>query len=210
MSVIFIDTDSELPFEKAQELNLDDKFIIKMPYTICDKETFYDLGESYDAKEFFSLVRAGNMPITSGLNVEIYKEYFEPFFAQGEDILYVSFSEELSGTFKYHDIAIEELREKYPDAKYRRFDTRGISLVAGLPCYYAVKMHNEGKSNDEIVEFLSEFAPRAFVRRSPLTTYFILKKAVDFPPFRLRSVAFSKLNRSSELTPKVNFTLPEK
>lgn len=175
MSVIFIDTDSELPFEKAQELNLDDKFIIKMPYTICDKETFYDLGESYDAKEFFSLVRAGNMPITSGLNVEIYKEYFEPFFAQGEDILYVSFSEELSGTFKYHDIAIEELREKYPDAKYRRFDTRGISLVAGLPCYYAVKMHNEGKSNDEIVEFLSEFAPRVCASFSPNDLFYLKK-----------------------------------
>lgn len=175
MSVIFIDTDSELPFEKAQELNLDEKFIIKMPYTICDKETFYDLGSTYDAKEFFSLVRAGNMPITSGLNVEIYKEYFEPYFAAGEDILYVSFSEELSGTFKYHDLAIKELSEKYPDAIYRRFDTKGISLAAGLPCYYAVKMHNEGKTNDEIVEFLSGFAPRVCASFSPNDLFYLKK-----------------------------------
>lgn len=175
MSVIFIDTDSELPFEKAKELNLDEKFIIKMPYTICEKETFYDLGSTYDAKEFFSLVRNGNMPITSGLNAEIYKEYFEPFFEKGEDILYVSFSDELSGTFKYHDIAIKELSEKYPKAKYRRFNTKGISLATGLPCYYAVKMHNEGKSNDEIIEFLTEFCPRVCASFSPNDLFYLKK-----------------------------------
>ena len=151
MSILFIDADSELPFEKVRELNFDEKFIIKMPYTICDKEVFSDLGPGFNAKEFFDLERKGNLPITSGLNTEIYKEYFEKYFAEGEDILYVSFSTEMSGTFKYHDIAIEELSKKYPAAKYRRFDTKGISNATGIQCYYAIKMHNEGKSNDEII-----------------------------------------------------------
>ena len=82
MSVLFIDADCELPYEKCKELNLDSEFIISMPYTICDKETFYDLGNSYNAKEFFTLVRNNNMPITSGLNAEIYKEHFEKYFAK--------------------------------------------------------------------------------------------------------------------------------
>ena len=158
MSVLFIDTNCELNYKTAKELGLNN--VIRMPYTICDKEYFYDLGENYNAKDFFGLIRAGNMPITSGLNSENYKEYFEPFFAKGEDILYISFSSQMSGTFAYLDTAIKELQEKYPKAKYRRFDTLGISMAAGIPVYVAAKMHNEGKSNDEIIEFLSKFIYR--------------------------------------------------
>lgn len=155
MSVIFIDDDCELNYKTAEELGLTN--LIRMPYTICGQEHFYDLGRNYVAKDFFDLVRNGHMPITSGLNVETYKNYFEPYFALSEDILYISFSSQLSSTFTYMDIAVKELKEKYPDAKFRRFDTKAISMAAGIACYYAGIMHKEGKSNDEIVEFLEKF-----------------------------------------------------
>ena len=165
MSVLFIDTDCELPYERADEAGITN--IIRMPYTICGKEYFYDLGRTYNAKEFFTLVRQGNMPITSGLNSEIYKGYFEPFFRENEDILYLSFSSELSGTFKYMDIAVKELSEQYPKAKFRRFDTKSISMGSGLPIYVAGKMHQEGKSNDEIIAFLTDFIKRVHCLFSP-------------------------------------------
>jgi DegV family protein with EDD domain len=166
MSVLFIDTDSELPIAKAKEVGITN--IIKMPYTICGEQHYDDLGETdYNAKEFFDKIRAGNMPITSGLNAEEYKEYFEPFFAKDEDILYVSFSEKMSSTFSYMNIAIKELSEKYPKAKFTRFDTKGISLATGLSCYYAGKMHKEGKSNEEIVEFLTTFIKKINAILSP-------------------------------------------
>ena len=76
MSVLFIDTNCELWHTKAKELGI--KNIIRMPYTICDKEYFYDLGEKYDPKNFWFDAQR-NMPITSCLNAENYKEYFEPF-----------------------------------------------------------------------------------------------------------------------------------
>ena len=110
MSVFFIDTNCELWWERAKELNITN--IIRMPYTICDKEYFYDLGENYDPKEFFNLVRKGNTPITSCLNEENYREYFEPFFKKGEEILYVSFSSQMSATFESMDKAVAKLKEK--------------------------------------------------------------------------------------------------
>ncbi|HOO22884.1 MAG TPA: DegV family protein [Clostridia bacterium] len=165
MSVLFIDTDCELPIARVKEAGI--KNIIKMPYTICGEQRYDDLGETYNAKEFFDKVRAGNMPITSGLNAEEYKEYFEPYFEKGEDILYVSFSEKMSSTFTYMDIAVKELSEKYPKAKFTRFDTKGISLGAGIACYYAGKMHSEGKSNAEIIEFLTTFIKRIHLYISP-------------------------------------------
>ncbi len=165
MSVLFIDSDCEINYKQAEEVGL--KNVILMPYTICNEEYFYDLGRNYNAKEFFDLVRQGNNAITSGLNVETYKDYFEPFFAKDEDILYVSFSSELSGTFQQLDIAIKELQAKYPKAKYRRFDTKAISAAGGLACYYAGIMHKEGKSNDEIIAFLQDFVFRINVIVSP-------------------------------------------
>lgn len=165
MSVLFIDDDGELNYKTAESLGLTN--LIRMPYTICGNEYYYDLGRNYNAKEFFDAVRNGNMPITSGLNVETYKEYFEPYFAKGEDILYVSFSSQMSSTFTYMDAAVKELSEKYPQAKFRRFDTKAISMATGLACYYAGKMHKEGKSNDEIVDFLDKFVYRINAIFSP-------------------------------------------
>lgn len=165
MSVVFIDTNCELNYKTAYKLGLTN--VIRMPYTICNQEYFYDLGESYDAHKFFTLEREGNMPITSGLNAENYKEYFEPFFAKGEDILYISFSSKLSGTFAYLDTAIAELTAKYPKAKFRRFDTKSISLGAGIAVYYAGLLYKEGKTNDEIIAELTTFITRTNAIFSP-------------------------------------------
>ncbi|MFA5449559.1 MAG: DegV family protein [Clostridia bacterium] len=152
MTAFFCDSNCELWWETANSLGI--KNIIKMPYTISGEEKFYDLGKDYDAKDFFDKIRKGNIPITSALNPENYKEYFEPFFKAGEDIFYVSFSSEMSATFKYMDMAVAELSKTYPDVKFTRYDTKGISLSAGLLVYIAAKAHNEGKSTDEIIALL--------------------------------------------------------
>ncbi len=164
-AVFFTDSDCELPLRIVKELHIDN--LITMPYTICGEEHFYDFGEDYNAKKFFDLVRQGNMPITSGLNAEMYKDYFEKFFAEGCDILYVSFSSKMSGTFQSMDMAVKELSEKYPDAKFRRYDSKGISMAAGLVVYAAAKKFNEGVPNDEICAFLDEFVPRTCACFSP-------------------------------------------
>ncbi len=154
MSVIFTDTDCELWYTMMPELGCE---IIKMPYTIDGTEYFYDNGETTDFKDFYNRVRAGSMPVTSALNPVQYTEIFEPFFKVGEDILYISFSSELSGTFAHLETAIKALSAKYPAAKFKRFDTKNISWGAGLQAYYAIKEFKNGKSLDQVVAFLEKF-----------------------------------------------------
>ena len=96
MSVFFTDTDCEMDYTTAEELNIS---VIGMPYTIMNKESVYDYGKNTDIKEFFNLMRKGEVATTSALNIEDYINYFEPVFARGEDILYVHFSSQLSGTW---------------------------------------------------------------------------------------------------------------
>ena len=139
MSVFFCDTDCELWYTTAKELGVK---VIPMPYTVDGEEKLYDLGENTDFKGFYAKMRAGAAVSTAGLNPQTYIDIFEPYFAAGEDVLYVAFSSRMSNTFSYLDTAIAELKAKYPDAKYRRYDTLNISMGAGIMVYLAAKFFN--------------------------------------------------------------------
>ena len=72
MYQLFCDTNSEIPFEWAEELGLG---VIRMPYTIGGREYLYDLGRETDFKAFFDRVRKGEMPQTQGLNEQNYSGF---------------------------------------------------------------------------------------------------------------------------------------
>ena len=154
MSVIFTDTDCELWYTEVDKYDIK---VIAMPYTIDGEEKFYDMGRHTDFHHFYERMRDGAMPITSALNPQIYIDYFEPYFAKGEDILYVHFSDKMSATFNYMETALNILQEKYPKAKFTTFNTLSICAGAGIQALEAAKLHAEGKSIPEIVEHLKSF-----------------------------------------------------
>lgn len=148
MFVLFTDTDCEITPKKAKELNCN---IISMPYTMDDKEVYpYQDFEVFNAKEYYDKLRAGATPKTSGISPEAYIDYFEPHMKEGNDILYVHFSEAISGTFNAMRIAIEQLKEKYPERKVEVIDTKAISVMSLFFVEKASQMLAEGKSVDEI------------------------------------------------------------
>ena len=156
MAVLFCDTDSELDFGLMEELGYK---VIKMPYIFKNEELYPHA--NINMKEFFDAMRNGEVPTTAALNVDNYLEYFEPYFAQGEEILYVAFGSPYSQTFNAMNIAVKELKEKYPSARFEIFDTKCISLATGLQVYIAGKLYQEGKSIDEIIAVLKEIEPNA-------------------------------------------------
>lgn len=154
MAAIFCDTDCELWYTHARELNLE---VIRMPYIIDGEEKLCDLGEETDSHEFYEKMRNGASASTAGLNQQIYYDTFEPFFKKGEDILYIAFSSKLSGTFEYLELALADLRKQYPNVKFRRFDTLNICMGAGLLVYMAGKYCREhGDDIDATYEYLEK------------------------------------------------------
>lgn len=151
MSIIICDSDCELWYERADALGLK---VIKMPYVLDGEERPYDLGRGEDPKEFFDRMRKGAKASTAALNGENYREFFEPLFEAGEDMLYIAFSSKMSGTFNYLEPVIQELSEKYPNAKYKRFDTLSISMGAGIQVYLGAKYFLEGHTTDETYAYL--------------------------------------------------------
>ena len=160
MSVLLCDSNCELWYTRAEELGLD---YISMPYYVEEKEYRYDLGKNTDFRAFYDAVRGGAVPKTQALNPEDYKEILTPYFEKGEDVLYVSFSHKMSGTFNYLDVALRELKEKYPERKCTIFNTNGISLGAGIQVEQAALMKKAGASDEEILAFLKEFTDRVAV-----------------------------------------------
>jgi len=161
MSVLFCDTDCELWHTAVEELGVQ---VIKMPYIIDGEEYLYDLGEETDFIDFFDKMKKGSKVMTAGLNESAYIEYFEPYFKKGEDILYIAFSSKMSSTFIHMDHAISVLHEKYPNVKFRRFDTLNISLGAGVLVYLGAKFFNAHNCDiDKTYEYLEKIRDKVSI-----------------------------------------------
>lgn len=148
MSIYFTDSDCEIWWTDVDKYKIN---FLPMPYSVNGKEYAYDMGRNTDFHALYELTRKGAMPTTSALNPNDYVEAFEPFLKKGEDILYVHFSSELSGTFDHLKVAMVELKEKYPDRTIRTFDTKSICYGGGVVALEGAKLHAMGFSDDEII-----------------------------------------------------------
>lgn len=151
MYVIFTDTDTDITLKKAQEYGYN---LISMPYTANDKDVFpYVDFEVFDYESFYDMLKTGVMPTTSAISVEKYISYFEPFFAEGKDILYVHFSAAMTMTFDNMKKAVDALKEKYPERKFYAIDTKGITIGSLNIVYEVGDMYKAGKTAEEIVKW---------------------------------------------------------
>ena len=156
--VFMTDSDSDLPFRYVDEL---DMTMVYMPYILDGKEYFDDLGRSGKQKEYFDNMRAGAAPVTSLLPTAAYVEYFEPCFKEGRDILFVAFSSQLSGTINNVYAARDELLAKYPDRRMTVVDTLSISAPQTILILKAHELYRQGKSMDEVAQWLEDNKLRA-------------------------------------------------
>ncbi len=161
---LFCDSNCELWHTKVDALGLD---VIRMPYIIDNEEYFYDMGKEHDFKGFFDKMRNGATPKTSALNEFAYTEYFEPILKKGEDIYYITFSHQMSGTFNAMQNVINQLKVKYPEREIRFKDTKTISLGSGFITYYGALKYKEGATMDELDTYLDELIEHT-------STYFVV------------------------------------
>lgn len=154
MLVLFTDTDTDILPKEAKELGYN---LIHMPYMINDMVFYpYRDSDTFDFHKFYDRLRDGVMPKTSAISPQEYIEYFEPFFKAGHDILYVHFSEAMSGTFNAMHIAYQDLLERYPDRKLYTIDTKGITILSNIIVKEVAKLFNSGKTVEEILAWAKE------------------------------------------------------
>lgn len=151
MLKLFTDTDCDVTPKIAAEYGYS---LISMPYSIDGRTVFpYEDFLEFEPKAFYDQLRGGVLPNTSAISRERYLEIFEPYFKNGDEILYVHFSRAMSATFDAMDQAVAELSEKYPDAKFYEIDTKGITIVSlNIVCEVG-DMVKAGRSVEEILKW---------------------------------------------------------
>lgn len=150
--VLTSDSTADLPREIIKELDIK---IIPFSYSINDEVKQYFLDErDGDIKDFYDKLRKGAMPVTSQINPTMYKEYFEEYVEQGKDILYMSFTSGLSGSFQTSMLGIDMLKEKYEDANIIAIDTLSASVGQGVFIYQAAMLKKQGMDINALADWI--------------------------------------------------------
>jgi len=150
--VISVNSTVDLPKEWLDENHVN---VMPISYTI-DDETYQDYDGRLSSKEFFDKLRGGSISVTSQVNPEDAKASLEPLLKEGKEVLHLSFSSSLSGTYNSIRMAIDELKEEYPDAKIQVIDTLSACMGEGLLLYKVISLKKEGKTFEEIAQWVEE------------------------------------------------------
>lgn len=129
---------------------------ICLHYFLNGKEYPDDLGQTIPFDEFYKRMVAGEEAKTSQLNIQEYLEYFEGFLKDGKDVLHISLSSGISGTSKSAKAAADIASERYPDRKIYVVDSLAASSGYGLIMDKLADMRDEGKSIDELRDWVEE------------------------------------------------------
>ncbi len=151
---IVTDSSCNLTSKQIEDFDLT---VISLKY-FANGEAFdgYTKGVEPDYKAFYDMARKKESLSTTLPSPDLCIEVFDKLLAEGKDILYIGFSSGLSGTYQVAHNALEELKEKYPNAKIYDVDSLCASLGQGLLVYYAVNHKNNGMSIEDLHAWLLE------------------------------------------------------
>ncbi len=143
---------ADLPESYIKENDLG---VVGLSYMFEDGEV-HKRGNDLPEPVFYSKMRSGMMPTTSQINPEEARAAFEEYLETTNEILQIAFSSGLSGSYNSLRIAAEELMEEREDIKIIVVDTLAASLGEGLLVHKAVQLKKQGKSIEEVAEWLEE------------------------------------------------------
>lgn len=109
---------------------------------------------SFNYADFYGRLRNKENMKTALINVDEFSNAFEEALVAGKDVLAIIMSSGISGTYQSAKIAGEMMQEKYPDRKVIVIDSLSASIGQGLLVYYASEMRKEGKTIDEVAQWV--------------------------------------------------------
>lgn len=110
-----------------------------------------------DAAEFYKRqAAAADLPKTSAPSVGEFLTLFQDIFSKdpAATVLCIHPSTEISGTVRSAMPAAAQIKEQYPQADIRIFDTRSVSIGLGLAVMEAAQMARNGADADAILKRL--------------------------------------------------------
>lgn len=115
-----------------------------------------DLYQSVTPEAFFGALKAGSTSKTSQVSVGEYTEFWKPMLEAGKDVLHLTLSSGISGTYNSAVIAAQTLAGLYPERTIRVIDSLAASAGYGLLMDYLADMRDAGATLDEAASWAEE------------------------------------------------------
>ena len=143
------------PVDLTQEkLDSMDVRLIYSDYTMDGVPYKDDLGKTMSSKEFYDRIRKGEVGTTTLINTADFVEYFTKLFeTENKDVLHVTLSSGLSGTFQAALAAADIMKERFPARRLFIVDSRGASSGFGFLMQALCDLRDEGKTIDELYDW---------------------------------------------------------
>ena len=164
---ILLDSSADFSAEEAKMRNME-----LVPINITFNDTNYRDGVDITKDEFYDLLIASEtFPMTAQPSPQDFLDIFEDAKEKGDQLIYLSLSSALSGTFQSATLAknMAEYDEIY------LVDTLSATRAIRLMAEYACKLREEGKDAATIAAELEEFKSRVVILAAVDTLEYLQK-----------------------------------
>lgn len=149
---IITDSAANLTDELIERHNLE---IVSLKYFVKDQGyNSYVKGQKTDFSNVYKMLREKENITTSLASRDDCDNVILPLIKDGNDVLVLAFSSGLSGTYQNIKLACEDYNGEFPDRKIIVVDTLCAALGQGLLVHYAAKLRAEGKSLEEVADWV--------------------------------------------------------
>ncbi|QVK18598.1 DegV family protein [Mycoplasmatota bacterium] len=151
MIKLIVDSTADLPSDYFDNYQIG---VVPLIVNINNKE--YKDKKTIAVDELYQSLKKGDDVKTSQPNPFDVYEAIEKEAKNNHDIIFISISSKLSGTYQTVFMVVEELKEKYPDIKIKIIDSKGGSGIPGLMAIKAAQLIENNTPFPNIIQVLEE------------------------------------------------------
>ncbi len=152
MVTIFADTTSSIPVDEARSLDIE-----YLPQIIIFGEDTYRDDTELDSATFIKkLVASATLPKTSAPPPQMYEPLFEKHIQAGDDIIVLTPSAKVSGTFRSAETAAQD----FSSDQITVIDTLNIGASFASIVKEAAKMARKGETSEKIIQLINHMIER--------------------------------------------------
>lgn len=157
--LLFTDSAADIPQHYYDEFDIR---IIPMDYLFNgESRTFHTEAPDREhvCDEVYQAMREGADVHTSQITPYRYIESWTPLLEEGHDILCLSFSSGLSATYENARMAVNQLKESFPERTITVVDTKAATAGLGVMTIAAAMNRRDGMTLEENADWLNKNVP---------------------------------------------------
>ena len=164
MFQVFVDSAANLPAVTAKKYDIHVVSFVNLvngKELVCFDPDLSPEEELAKGKEYYNAMRTGCEIKTGLISTANFADAFRTALEADQDVIYLSLSKNISGTYNSARLAAEELLEEYGGKrKIRLIDSLNASLAQGILAIYASEMRDRGMNVDEAADLLETYVSK--------------------------------------------------